>query len=872
VLLDEAARIEEAPRRPQGVMATVGTSARSTSSRPRTASPNEDGEGNYFHWLWERRGAPGSPRLPRRLLHPDRDEEWYETAREYLILDAQSAAPSSTRAPPRRRSSSPRRLLLRPRRARLVRDEAVAKPLYRCEFEKVGAKAAKRRSAPTGLIKVYEEPNAEHTYAIAVDVASGRGRDYSVAYVIDLATMAPVAELRAKIDPDLLAFQLHFLGRWYGTGRAAARGRGDRDRDRAGHGEAVIVPLRDGREGRPKYTRLYRRRRASPRTNDGKARDYGFKINDKTRPQVLSLLQRAIRERLLPWVTSDLLQECRLVRLRRHGPRRAPLTAATTTASSPGRSRSSSTASSATTPAGRAARRTPHGLTRRRPPMLKKLHDAAKRVLAAPRRPALARRGDRGVRRARRRRSPPPTPSSRRERRPRRKAVKKRREEALRRSPTRPQEEEGVAARAAPAALPAPAPGTPTDRSQGPPPPAGGSRPARSSTRCSSSRRSTARSRPTTQDKLAMEKVTTLLQQILADRQADTTSAGRNYRRSAGSRAVGAGRRALDAGREGAEALRGRLPASNRGFLTKLRSGARLPRHPRPRSDAKRWQSQLARRSSQHIVESTLAAIVDGKLAYRVKPRRGSSTRASTSGPAGAKAHEILHGAQLKADRFHETSSRSRCRTRSPASPSRRRSGAATSGSGRAEGRPRRARAELGRLPAAARRDRGVDVCYDGPTTEVVNVEDFYWHEAATELQKSPVIAHRVWMHFSDLKRLEAQGQYQNVDELKNARDQAASTPSRIVDGTSRSKDMIEVLEIWWKEPDGRSTRVTLGNRKVELSPPRKNPFWHGEYPFVRLHHPARPVLDPGQEPGREDRDLQEAHWDLENQTRDNVG
>jgi hypothetical protein len=47
-------------------------------------------------------------------------------------------------------------------------------------------------------------------------------------------------------------------------------------------------------------------------------------------------------------------------------------------------------------------------------------------------------------------------------------------------------------------------------------------------------------------------------------------------------------------------------------------------------------------------------------------------------------------------------------------------------------------------------------VCFDGPTTEVVNVEDFFWHEAATELQKSPVVAHRCYQHFNDLKQLEA--------------------------------------------------------------------------------------------------------------------
>jgi hypothetical protein len=55
-----------------------------------------------------------------------------------------------------------------------------------------------------------------HRYAIGADVATARGRDYSAAYVIDLSTMAAVAEFHGRLDEDLYAAQLHYLGRMYG--------------------------------------------------------------------------------------------------------------------------------------------------------------------------------------------------------------------------------------------------------------------------------------------------------------------------------------------------------------------------------------------------------------------------------------------------------------------------------------------------------------------------------------------------------------------------------------------------------------------------------------------------------------------------------
>ena len=71
--------------------------------------------------------------------------------------------------------------------------------------------------------------------------------------MIDLSDMNICAELHGKIDPDLAAEQPHFLGRWYNTARLAVELGG-------GYGDAIIIPLRDGKKGRKPYPKLYRHR------------------------------------------------------------------------------------------------------------------------------------------------------------------------------------------------------------------------------------------------------------------------------------------------------------------------------------------------------------------------------------------------------------------------------------------------------------------------------------------------------------------------------------------------------------------------------------------------------------------------------------
>jgi len=181
--------------------------------------------------------------------------------------------------------------------------KTVPDPLYRCDFKPrgIGDKAALRKS-DTGRLRVYRQPDEHSTYAIGADVATGRGQDYSCAYVVDLHDMGLVAEFHGKLDPDIFAEQLHFIGRWYNGALVAVESAG-------GWGEPVVIALRDGKGGRPPYPRLYQHRLDSSVAMDTVQR-FGFPINTKTRPQVLSQLEKAIRERALPWISQHLLNEC----------------------------------------------------------------------------------------------------------------------------------------------------------------------------------------------------------------------------------------------------------------------------------------------------------------------------------------------------------------------------------------------------------------------------------------------------------------------------------------------------------------------------------------------------------------------------------
>lgn len=290
-------------------------------------------------------------------------------------------------------------------------------------------------------------------------------------------------------------------------------------------------------------------------------------------------------------------------------------------------------------------------------------------------------------------------------------------------------------------------------------------------------------------------------------------------------------------------------------------------------SKADQWpHSKLHPPYLQNILETAVAALADDKLSFRIRPRpKFYEPWEWELAKEGARAHEILHGYQLDRDRFQEK--------QRPFVLENLKSGyAVVKNYWKTDHRTVR---KLGVVDTGAR-DYGIagieqlfeyvevesnELLFDGPTTEVVNPNDFCWHEAAVDIQRSPVVWHRVWLHINELRELERQGVYKNVSQLGETRD---FTNEHSEGDRSRTKDMVEVLEIWRLEPQGIRV-VTLGNRKVELREDRANPFWHGEYPFVVSSIQSIPFKIEGISMAGKLSHLQEAIWDLMNQRHMNV-
>lgn len=187
----------------------------------------------------------------------------------------------------------------------------VAPLLYRCDLRPLrhGMEARVHRHKE-GKVSVYAEPDPDHSYAIGADPASGSGKDSSAAFVVDLGTMEFVAEFHGRLDEDLFAEQLHFLGRWY------SRSEGERRvpallgvEHQGGFGNATIINLRDGKGGRPPYPNMYRHK-LELQVDLQTTKRWGYPVTLQTRTMILTGLEAALRERSLPYVTRTLLDQC----------------------------------------------------------------------------------------------------------------------------------------------------------------------------------------------------------------------------------------------------------------------------------------------------------------------------------------------------------------------------------------------------------------------------------------------------------------------------------------------------------------------------------------------------------------------------------
>lgn len=304
VLMDEFSRMDNAADIMKAVQPAAGSRGKIVIvSTANGVSDAETGDGNHFHWLWVTAEESGfSTRFLPWSLHPERDDRWYELDPEVRGLRSYERAEQYP-ANEHEAFTLTNKVFFDADDLNWYAKWRRLSTESRGDFRLLPGKLTTATFLPSkrGMTSVFRLPELDRDYAVGADVATGRGLDYSAAYVVDLATMDLVAEFHGRLDADEYAEQLHYLGRWYNSALIAVETAG-------GYGEAVIIALRDGRAARRPYTKLYRHVLSS-RPDLPESKPFGFPTNSKTRPLIVNGLEQAIRERTLPGLPGGLLSE-----------------------------------------------------------------------------------------------------------------------------------------------------------------------------------------------------------------------------------------------------------------------------------------------------------------------------------------------------------------------------------------------------------------------------------------------------------------------------------------------------------------------------------------------------------------------------------
>lgn len=292
------------------------------------------------------------------------------------------------------------------------------------------------------------------------------------------------------------------------------------------------------------------------------------------------------------------------------------------------------------------------------------------------------------------------------------------------------------------------------------------------------------------------------------------------------------------------------------------------------RSDAAQWTSKLHPPYILQVVETTVANIVDPNPRMRVRPRPKSlDSERLQQHLDGAKTLERLLFYEFDVDHFAEKQrpyvlqglitglSVGKCYWHS------------REGKIKSLGTRHAPIHDVYGVPIGAysyleeQEDSGY--LHDDPCFEVIDARDFLWHEAAVSVERSPFLIHRTWPTFDELKELEREGLYKNVEGLRETRDFQDELSDRELElhESDRTKDRIELIE-YWRKSDQRV--ITVANRSVLLSD-RPWPFWHKEYPFVVTSSLPDLFRIPGISQVELLAELQEMLWTLSNQRIDNL-
>lgn len=317
--------------------------------------------------------------------------------------------------------------------------------------------------------------------------------------------------------------------------------------------------------------------------------------------------------------------------------------------------------------------------------------------------------------------------------------------------------------------------------------------------------------------------------------------------------------------------------------------------------DAAQWTSKLYPPYIMHIVETSLASMVDDKLRYRIRPRATLSylddPTAASRALLGAEAHQILFDWQVKQSKLQSqlrpfmlqnaiagiTVAKTYWETREER---RRHLVPVQKPIIGPDGNPlvdpymlepvTQVEMEMQTKPT---------VVYDGPVTEVRDIHDFMWHESATSIDNARYVIDRVWMNPEDLwdgfggdnpiygpdkggwSEKECRsilGTADDPGEAKTAYDNRWNSGGRYKVG----KDLLEVCEVW---DNVAGTVTTIVNRSALVSHRTQFPFFFETPPFVVCTTQSDLFQVVGISQVEKVMDLQTMIWDVSNQRLDNL-
>lgn len=151
------------------------------------------------------------------------------------------------------------------------------------------------------------------------------------------------------------------------------------------------------------------------------------------------------------------------------------------------------------------------------------------------------------------------------------------------------------------------------------------------------------------------------------------------------------------------------------------------------------------------------------------------------------------------------------------------------------------------------------------PSFVPVDVRNFWWDPAATDIESAEWVIWRDFICWDDLEDMQKAGLVDNLDEIKASRTVGSNTPEGTEDEKRDLKGRIEIHEQWF-----RDRLLVVADRRVVLRDER-NPFGHGKLPFVKASVITVPFSFVGKSLMELIAENQAEVWDLKNQALDNT-